>query len=87
MTAEESSYKEAEYYGDAQIASYDAKVPLWLKLSYILLPIWGALCMFLYWNGSKGWLDRGYWQQLQHAAKTTFPYKKPNQPIHHEQKL
>ncbi len=52
-------------------ASNDAKVPRWLILTYIVLPIWGIYVWGVYWNGSVGWLDRGYWQQLQEAANTT----------------
>lgn len=64
---------DVEEYGDPGIESYDAKVPTWLKWTYITLPIWGIITFALYWNGSSGWLDRGYWRQLQNAAKTTFP--------------
>jgi hypothetical protein len=52
--------------------SDDAKVPAWLILTYVTLPIWGIITFYLYWNGSAGWLDRGYWKQLQEAANTTF---------------
>ena len=46
-------------------------VPWWLKVAYILLPIWGVIAMYVYWNGERGdWLDRGRWQALQEAAKT-----------------
>ena len=72
---EEYDKGEAEEYGDASIASFDSPVPLWLKCTYLFLPIWGVICLYLYWNGSQGWLDRGYWQQLQRAAQTTFPFK------------
>jgi hypothetical protein len=65
---------ELEEYGDKHIASYDAPVPKWLIFFYVGLPIWGIFAFYLYWNGSQGWLDRGYWQQLQRAANTTFPY-------------
>jgi hypothetical protein len=61
------------YTDDSQIASFDAKVPKWLILTYIILPIWGVLSFCYFWNGSRGWLDRGYWNQLQRAALTTFP--------------
>lgn len=71
MTEEHS---EIEHYGDEAIASYDAKVPLFLKLTYFILPFWGALCFYLYWNGSRGWLDRGYWKQLQEVSQTAYPY-------------
>lgn len=64
---------ELEVYGDESIGSKDAKVPRWLKLTYVLLPIWGFFWMWSYINGSNGWLDRGYWNQLQKAALTTFP--------------
>lgn len=53
--------------------SYENPIPRWLKWVYIILPIWGLFAFYLYWNGSYGWLDRGYWQQLQQAANTTYP--------------
>jgi hypothetical protein len=62
-----------DIYGDDRIKSRDAKVDGWLKFFYIVLPIWGFIILALYWNGSKGWLDRGYWNQLQKAANTTYP--------------
>jgi len=61
---------------DDSVPLYHAKepgIPLWLKLVYILVPLWGFFALYLYWNGSHGWLDRGYWEQLQKAANTTFP--------------
>lgn len=72
------STSEIELYGDPGIASYDAKVPLFLKLTYILLPIFGFIAWYYFWNGSTGWLDRGYWNQLQIAANTTLPYENQN---------
>ncbi len=72
-TNENEDTPEVEYYGDPSIESYDAPVPTFLKWTYITLPIWGILVFYLYWNGSWGWLDRGYWRQLQNAAKTTYP--------------
>ena len=71
---------EVESYGDGSITSKDAKVPTWLKWVYIILPFWGILWFFLYWNGSTGWLDRGYWNQLQKAANTTFPMGNVDDP-------
>jgi len=65
--------EEIEEYGDKGIASADAKIPLFLILTYLILPFWGIFTLYYYWNGSVGWLDRGYWQQLQRAANTTFP--------------
>lgn len=66
-------HEEIEVYGDEGIESKDAPVPKWLIWTYITLPIWGVITFYLFWNGSQGWLDRGYWQQLQIASKTTFP--------------
>lgn len=65
--------QEVEYYGDPQISSGHAKVPLWLTASYIFWIVFGLIWLVLYWNGSWGWVDRGYWQELQRAANTTFP--------------
>lgn len=69
---QEHSEKEI-YGGDPDIASYDAKVPKFLILTYCTLPIWGILTFIYFWNGSFGWFDRGYWHELQIAANTTFP--------------
>lgn len=63
---------ELEIYGDEGIASEDARFPRWLVISYVVLPIWGILTGFYYFNGSHGWLDPSYWQQLQKAALTTY---------------
>lgn len=65
------SDEDTEFYGDPGISSKDAKIPNWLKWVYFTLPIWGVISLYLYWNGSHGWLDRGYWQALQKAAHTT----------------
>jgi|GEM_PF-873442 len=67
-----------EFYGDPAIASYHGKIPLFLLLTYFILPIWGIAVGYYYWNGSVGWLDRGYWHQLQIAANTTLPYENQN---------
>lgn len=63
---------EIEFYEEG-VASADNKVPRFLIFVYAILPFWGLITFYLYWNGSYGWLDRGYWQQLQTAANTTFP--------------
>lgn len=65
---------ELEEYGEPGIVSADAKVPRWLKATYIILPIFGILAWYYFINGSHGWLDRGYWGQLQRAANTTYPF-------------
>lgn len=70
----EHDVEEKEEYGDTGIVSHNAPIPRWLKINYIFWIIFG-LCWFLYfWNGSRGWLDRGYWQDLQRAAQTTYPF-------------
>jgi hypothetical protein len=63
----------SEDYENEVFHSSDAKVPKFLKWTYILLPIWGIITLYIFWNGSTGWFDRGAWQQLQVAANTTFP--------------
>lgn len=74
MAMENDREKEEEhldFYADGSLVSADAKVPKWLKWVYIIMPLWGILWFFLFWNGSTGWLDRGYWGELQKAANTT----------------
>lgn len=67
-------------YGDTNIRSGDAPISKWLKAVYYTLPVWGILWFWLFWNGSYGWLDQGYWQQLQRAANTTFPTMNQDSP-------
>lgn len=61
-----------ESYADGSILSADAKIPKWIIIVIIVIHIWGILWFYLFWNGSHGWLDRGYWGQLQKAANTTY---------------
>jgi hypothetical protein len=49
----------------------NTRVPLFLKLTYLILPFWGFYFLIVYWNGSTGWTDRGAWHELQVAANTT----------------
>lgn len=56
--------------------SEDKKIPRFLKLTYLLILIWGLWAFFAYWNGPPGWPDRRDWQGLQKAANTTFPFEK-----------
>ena len=69
-----------EYYADPDIASYHKKVPTFLILTYIILPIWGIATCIIYFNGSSGWFDRGHWHQLQVVANTTMPFHDSNFP-------
>jgi hypothetical protein len=69
-----------EVYGDPDIATFDAKVPAFLKWSYLFWPLWGIVTLYFLWNGSTGWLDGGYWRELQIAANTTFPSQNQNEP-------
>lgn len=67
-------------YGDEGIKSLDAKVPKFLIWTYAILPIWGLITLWWFWNGSLGWFDRGSWRQLQIAANTTFPSVNEDDP-------
>lgn len=77
---EHPQHDELEEYGDDRIASRDAPVPRWLIVNYIIWPIFGVVWFYYFFNGSYGWLDRGYWQELQRAANTTYPYDNVNIP-------
>ncbi len=67
--------EEIEEYGDEFIATKDAHVPKWLAWSYVFWIAFGLTWFVFFWNGSYGWLDRGYWQELQRAAATTYPFQ------------
>lgn len=56
--------------------SGDRKIPLFLLITYLSIFVWGIWAFIAYWNGSHGWVDRGYWQPLQRAARTTYPFEK-----------
>lgn len=59
------------HYGKDEVDEFDdVGVPTFLKITYLVLPIWGILWFYSYWNGSHGWLDRGYWQELERVAQT-----------------
>ncbi len=74
---------EIEEYDAPDMTTKDARVPLFLKITYIIFPIWGVIWLFLFWNGNDGsWFDRGYWHELQIAANTTFPNENRNMPNH-----
>ena len=70
----EDEDSDLELYGDPGIASKDAKPPTWLVFSNWFFTFLGIVWFFLFWNGSFGWFDRGYWSELQRAANTTYPY-------------
>lgn len=70
----ERDVEEIEEYGDLRIASYDRPVPRFLQCVYVVLPILGILAWIYFFNGSRGWFDRGAWEQLQSAAGTTFAW-------------
>jgi hypothetical protein len=74
----------AELYGDSNIATFDARVPKFLKFTYLFWPIWGAISFYFFWNGSLGWSDRGYWRELQIAANTTFPIENQNRQMQNQ---
>lgn len=67
-------HSDVEFYGDPGIASADARVPRWLVINNWFWVFLGLFLFYYFINGSHGWLDRGYWGQLQRAANTTFPF-------------
>lgn len=70
-----------EEYLEGPPPSGHGKIPLWLMLTYIIMPIWGIVAFFLFWNGNiDSWFDRGYWSELQKAANTTYPFVNYDQP-------
>lgn len=85
MSDENQPRYSVEDYADHEIQEFvGVPVPTFLKWVYGILPIWGILWLWFYWDGSQGALDRGNWQSLQTAAKTTFASqeveKKPSSP-------
>ena len=70
----ENKNDETEFYGDEGIASNNAPIPKWLKFNYVFWILWGVVWFYFFWNGSTGWLDRGYWNELQRAASTVYPF-------------
>jgi hypothetical protein len=65
-------------YGGDEVREYRNKpVPQFLKFVYFVLPFWGALWFYLFWNGSAGWLDRGGWSELQRVANTRAVIEEP----------
>lgn len=52
------------------IQEYSRPIPMWLKMMYVVLPILGIWILFMYWNGSWGFMDPGTWQSLQEASCT-----------------
>lgn len=88
MSEENKEIAEIEIYGDSGIVSHNNPVPNWLLLTYLALPIWGIVILYIFFNGSIGVFDRGYWGPLQQAANTTFPLHNANleelKPIHKE---
>lgn len=65
---------DVDLYGDSGIASGHAPPPRWLIVTNTFFTLFGLVWLYFFWNGSYGWLDRGYWSQLQRAANTTYPY-------------
>ncbi len=68
---------DTEHYAGEEVEEYvGIPVPTFLKWVYLILPIWGLFWFWMYWDGSTGALDRGSWQDLAQAAKTTFSSQK-----------
>ncbi len=72
---------EGEIYGDDEVIEYtNTKIPKWLWIFYIGMPLWAILWFWLYWDGSEGLLDRGHWRALEEAAHTTYPFEESQGP-------
>jgi hypothetical protein len=72
MVNNEDPNDEFDSYSGGEIIEYkSSKTPLFLKITYSLLPIWGLITFYLFWDGTFGWLDRGAWQGLQQLSNTT----------------
>lgn len=83
MSKEPQEFK-SHSFGDHEVEEYyNTPVPTFLKWVYALLPFWGIFWWVMYSDGSQGWLDRGYWQDLERAANTTksveMSYQKPTE--------
>lgn len=84
---EPHSPEEIELYGDPGIATFNGKIPTFLIATYLIMPVWGFITFYYFWNGSLGWFDRGYWHELQIAANTTFPIENQNNLSQTQSKL
>ena len=61
------------HFAKDEVEEYDdTGIPTFLYFVYALAPLWGILWFYMFWNGSIGWLDRGYWNELEGAARTKF---------------
>lgn len=70
-----------EVFGDNEVREYaHTKVPKFLLGVYVILPIWGITWWLLFWDGSTGWFDRGYWNELESAAKTKLVVEEVSKP-------
>jgi hypothetical protein len=62
-----------EEYSSEEARDLNMPVPLFLKVTYVVVL---AVCIFwavYFWGGSRGYFDRGRWRQLEVAAQTTTP--------------
>lgn len=68
---QKEDHHHAVEFGEHDVNEFDdVGIPFFLKVIYVILPIWGIFWLYTYWEGSGGWLDRGYWKELEGAAKT-----------------
>lgn len=64
--------KGVEQHADNEVAEFeDTPVPGFLKVTYVIVSLLGLIALLYFWNGSRGYFDRGYWYELQVAAGTT----------------
>ncbi len=68
-----SKEEEIVVFGDNEVTEFahSEPVPLYLKITYVVVVVWGVVWLWQNFDGSGGWIDRGSWHQLQKAANTT----------------
>ncbi|MBB64398.1 MAG: hypothetical protein CMO81_04985 [Waddliaceae bacterium] len=63
-------------YAGGEIKEFaNTKLPSFLKISYFFIALWGFVWLYMFWDGSFGWVDRGYWKELEQVANTTKSYR------------
>lgn len=67
----ETNMSEKEEHVSSEEHDLNMPVPLFLKVTYVVVT---AVCIFsavYFWGGSRGYFDRGRWHLLEVAAQTT----------------
>lgn len=62
---------EVDEYGDHEVSEFhNMPVPSFLKITYLIVTVVVFVWGIFFWQGSRGWFDRGHWADLQKAANT-----------------